>query len=130
MESKFKRFSRSNSKIIIERYEGAYKDGVFQRELKETIAVWASIQPYRTIEAEQIFNVEGGQRVSSFSIMYSPILVYQDQELEDEGETTIADVIIEQTSLGVVKYKPVRVEEWGHLSLKHYRAILRVFDGH
>ena len=117
----FARFSLGQTKVTVDRYTGSYTDGIYSYSLTSTFEMYASVQPYSTIEQEQIMDVVGN-RIERLLLMYSPQIVYQNS---DDGANPTRDLI----TVEGVKYKPMRVEEWNHLSLNHYRVILRLYDG-
>jgi len=117
----FAKFSLGSTQVTVERYTGSYTDGIYSYSLDSTFQMYASVQPYSTIEQEQIMDVTGS-RIERMLLMYSPQIVYQNS---DDSTNPTRDLI----TVEGVKYKPVRVESWQHLSLQHYRVILRLYDG-
>ena len=118
----FANFSLGRVQITVDRYTGSYSEGIFSYSLSSTFQMYASVQPYSTIEQEQIMDVTGS-RIERMLLMYSPQIVYQNNS--DDLTNTTRDLI----TVDGVKYKPVRVESWQHLSLEHFRVILRLYDG-
>ncbi len=118
------RFTLGTTKVTINRYTGAFVDGVFERTLSESIDTWASVQPYSTVEDDQIFDPRIGEYVEEIRWMYTTEKVY----IEDEKNTTnpVADSITVEGEA----WKPVKVEVWQHLSNKHYAVLLQKFDGY
>lgn len=120
------RFSLANQLVTVERYRGVYVDGIFQRKLQDTFTMTASVQPYRTIEADQIFEVPAGEWIENLRIMYSPLQVFPNDNLpKNPAPHPVADIVYVLDK----KYRPVKSEVWQHLGLKHYRTIMRVWDG-
>lgn len=117
----FARFSLGGTQVTIERYTGSYTDGIYGYTLSTTISMYASVQPYSTIEQEQIYD-QLGQRIERFLLMYSNQIVYENKD--DVANPTRDLVVVEGR-----KYKPHRVEAWKHLGLQHYRVILQLYDG-
>ena len=55
-----KNFTLGSTKVSIQRYTGGYTNGIYVRTLASTITTWASVQPYSTVEADEIFDVSAG----------------------------------------------------------------------
>lgn len=118
----FSNFSLSRVQVTVNRYTGSYTEGIYSYTLDSTFDMWASAQPYSTIEQEQIFDPRIGELVERFILLYTDTLVYENN---DVGANPARDLVI----VNGVTYKPVRVESWQHLSLEHYRVILQKYDG-
>lgn len=118
-----KAFSLGSTQVSIQRYTGSYTDGVFTRTLSETITTWASVQPYSTIEADQVFDPTTGEYVGQVRLMYTTELIY----LNDRDKAAnVSDLVVVNSET----WRPMKVESWQHLSNKHYRVLLRKFDGY
>ena len=117
-------FTLGTTEVTIERYTGSYTGGVFTRVLDTSFTTWASVQPYSTVEADEIFIPEQGEHLEQIRWMYTTEKVY----INDEKETTnpVSDLIIVEGE----KFKPIKVETWQHLSLQHYAVLLQKFDGY
>ena len=117
-----RKFTLGTTQVTIERYVGSYNNGVFSRTLDSTIDTWASVQPYSTVEADQIFEPDAGEYPEEIRQMYTTERVY----VNDEKSTNpVADIIIVEGE----KWKPIKIEVWQHLNNKHYVALLQKFDG-
>lgn len=115
-------FSLGKTQISIERYTGTFTEGIYSYTLASTITTYASVQPYSTIEPEQIVDPASGQWVKEVLLMYTQTEVFQN----DNSEANAArDLIVANGK----KYKPIRVEPWQHLGLQHYRVLLALYDG-
>jgi len=123
VQSLFRKFSLGSEQVTIERYTGSFTGGVYTRTLTENISTWASVQPYSTIESDQIFDSDMGAWREEIRQMYTTERVY----IDDEKNTAhpLGDLIVVQD----VKWKPVKVEVWQHLNLRHYTVLLQRFDG-
>jgi len=121
----FRRFSLGKTKIEIQRFIGEYPDGssVFVRTLNQTIDAWASVQPYDTVEPEQIFEPMTGQWVNEVYWMFIDQVVYQNNN--QDITNPVADLILVDSVL----YRPIRVQKWLHLSNEHYKVLLQRYDG-
>lgn len=119
-----KNFTLGTTEVTIERYTGSYVNGIFSRTLSETLTTWASVQPYSTVESDLIFIADSGEYVEQIRWMYTTEKVY----VNDEKNTTnpVSDLIIVEGE----NFKPVKVETWQHLSIKHYSVLLQKFDGY
>ena len=117
------KFRLSMENVTIKRYEGEYVDGVFNRTQIDEFTTRASVQPYSTIEQDQIFEPDSGERFEDIRLMYTKEKIYINDNSNTENQVT--DII---EVLGV-EYRPVKVEYWQHLGLQHYKSVLRLFDG-
>lgn len=120
------RFALARELVTVERFRGVYVDGIFTRVLQDTFTMSASVQPYRTVEEDIVFEVPAGEWIDNIRIMYSNLPVYpNDNNQRNRSEHPVADIVYVKGR----KYRPVKSEEWLHLSLPHYRTILRIWDG-
>jgi hypothetical protein len=119
-----KNFTLGSTKVSIQRYTGTYTDGIYVRTLASTITTWASVQPYSTVEADEIFEASAGESIEQIRWMYTTEKVYLNDNTVPANATT--DLIVVEG----VTYKPTKVEEWQHLSIPHYAVLLRKFDGY
>lgn len=118
----FARFSLGNTQVTIQRFTSVSDGGVVTRTLDLSFDLYVSVQPYSTIEQDQIQDPTTGEWVSEIRIMYSPVVVYMNDK--DSANPTF-DLVLVTGQL----WKPIKVEPWQHLDLKHYRVLLRRYDG-
>ena len=117
-----KKFSLG-TQVTIRRYTGVFTNGVFVRTLASSINTWASVQPYSTIEADQIMDPTTGEYVDQIRLMYTTELMY----INDREEThNVSDLVVIDGDI----WKPMKIENWNHLSNPHYRVLLRRFEGY
>jgi len=119
-----KNFTLGSTKVSIQRYTGGYTNGIYVRTLASTITTWASVQPYSTVEADEIFDVSAGEYIEQIRWMYTSEKIYVNDKTVTANATT--DLIVVEG----VTYKPTKIEEWKHLSLSHYAVLLQKFDGY
>jgi len=119
-----KRFSLGTTQVTINRYIGSYTNGIFIRTLDTTIETWASVQPYSTVEDDQIFEPVAGEYVEEIRWMYTTEKVYVNDNKKASNPVTDLIVIEGET------WKPTKVEFWQHLTNKHYAVLLQKFDGY
>lgn len=115
-------FSLGKTAITIERYTGSFTDGIYSYTLDSSIETFASVQPYSTIEPEQVQDPATGEWVKEILLMYTQTEVFQNDSSEANAPR---DLIVANGK----KYKPIRVEPWQHLGLQHYRVLLARYDG-
>jgi len=118
-----KNFTLGSTQVTIERYAGSYTDGIFSRTLSDTILTWASVQPYSTVEPDQIFDPAMGEYADEIRWMFTTEKVY----INDPDETV--NPVVDQILVEGAKWKPIKVEVWQHLNNKHYQVLLKKFDG-
>lgn len=142
--------------IRILRYFGGFVDGIYVRTLNNTINTYASAQPYKTIDADQLLRPEKGENVEKRLILFLNEKLY----LDDEATNTLADFELvppilpplfnqappnaadfggvgpsptqEVNDLVVIDgrpWKPISINDWNFGNIPHYRAVLRLFDG-
>jgi hypothetical protein len=120
----FSRWSLNRKKVTIQRYHGAYADGVFNRTLISSTEVWASAQPYKTIEGDLISDPTRGENVEKPLILFTNNVIYMNDTANPEY--TISDLVIVDGR----KWKPISVDNWTFQGLPHYRSVLQLFDGY
>lgn len=118
-----KTFSLFNQSIQIDRYSGSYTNGIYSRVLTESITTFASVQPYSTVEQDQIMDPVSGEWVDEIKLMYTTERIYVNNNQVPANETT--DIIIVDGD----EWQPVKVEPWGFLNNPHFRVLLSRFDG-
>jgi hypothetical protein len=122
MTLNLKKFSLGKVQVTIKRYTGSYINGIYTRALDSTFTEWVSVQPYSTIEQDQLLDPDAGDRIDEIRLMYSPISIRMN---DDKNPATPGDLI---TIMGE-DWEPVKVEPWLHLDIEHYRVLLRRYDG-
>ena len=118
-----KNFSLFNTSIRIDRYTGSYTDGIYQRTLQESIITFASVQPYSTVEQDQVIDPVSGEWVDEIKLMYTTERIYLNNNQVQVNQTS--DII----TVDGEQWQPVKVEPWGFLANSHYRVLLNRFDG-
>ena len=115
-------FRLAQTPVTIERYTGAFDNGIYIYTLDSTFDIQASVQPYKTIEDDQIFEPDAAQWIHDIRIMFSREQIFENNETSTNPTRDIVIVLGE-------KFKPVKSEVWLHLTEPHYRTILRKWDG-
>lgn len=118
----YARFSLGNVKVTIQRYTSATVLGVTTQTLVSSTLLFTSVQPYSTIEQDQVQDPDTGEWVKEIRLMYSPVEVFMNDK--DKANPT-RDLILVKGEL----WKPLKVEPWEHLGLQHFRILLGRFDG-
>jgi hypothetical protein len=118
-----KNFSLFNQSIQIDRYTGSYTDGIYARTISESITTFASVQPYSTVEQDQIIDPTSGEWVDEIKLMYTTERIYVNNNQVPANQT--ADIVIVDGE----QWQPLKVEPWGFLNNPHYRVLLGRFDG-
>jgi hypothetical protein len=117
-------FSLFNQTILIERYDGAYDaGGIYIRTLAESITAVASVQPYTTIEGDQVTDPVSGEWVDVIKIMYTTERIFVNDNTV--ATNTTSDII----TVDGEKWQPMKIEPWGFLTNPHFRVLLARFDG-
>jgi hypothetical protein len=119
----FSNFSLGKVKVTIQRYTSANVAGVITRTLASSTQLFTSVQPYSTIEQDQVVDPITGEWVKEILLMYSPVVVYMDDET---SSNPAADLIL----IKGILWKPLKVEDWDHLGLSHFRVLLGKSDGY
>lgn len=122
MTISFGRFSLGNTKVTIQRFTQANVGGVNTFTLDTSTELFTSVQPYSTIEQDQIQDPDTGEWVKEIRLMYSPVIVYMNDK---DSANPARDLILVKGEL----WKPLKVEPWEHLGLSHFRVLLGRFDG-
>jgi hypothetical protein len=115
-------FSLARTPVTVQRYRGGFSKGVFSYTLERSFQIQASVQPYKTIEDQQIFEPDAGEWNQDIRIMFSREKIYINDNNSADSPRDILIILGE-------KFKAVRSEVWLHLSEPHYRTILRNWDG-
>ena len=118
-----KKFTLGSTQVSIQRYTGSFTAGVFSRTLSTTITTWASVQPYSTVEADEIFEPAVGEYIEEIRWMYTTEKVYVNDR---DSSNPVTDLIVIEGET----WKPTKVEVWQHLNNKHYAVLLQKFDGY
>ena len=116
-------FSLGMEKVTVERYTGTYTNGVFTRELDSSFDIWASVQPYSTVEQDLMVDPSTGQWVGEIRQMFCEEKLYMNDK--DNPNNLVRDKVI----AGGVEWEPFKIEPWQHLSNKHYLVLLKKWDG-
>lgn len=153
----FKQWSLNQVQIKILRYFGGFVDGVFVRTLTQTIDTYASAQPYKTIDPDQLMRPEMGENLEKRIILFLNERLF----LNNEADSTLEEFGLVPPSLTPSYYnllllngggyggdgpsptqeindlviidgqpwKPISINNWSFDNISHYRSVLRLFDG-
>ena len=125
MSRKYRYAALNSEKTVVHRFTGEYVDGIYQRTLSGVLEVWASIQPYKTIDPQDKFKPNAGSYVETRMYLYCDTLLYTDDNTQSNP---VADQIIADGRT----YKVASVENHnlGRSVTSHYRYGLELFDGY
>lgn len=116
-------FSLGKQRVTVERYTGSYTGGVFTRTLESTFDMWASVQPYSTVEQDEIIDPATGNWVEEIRQMFCTDKLYLNNRKNPENQ--VGDIVIVDGE----KWEPLKIEVWQHLENRHYLVLLKRHDG-
>jgi hypothetical protein len=117
-------FSLGKQLITVNRFIGSYTNGVYTRTLDTSFTTWASAQPWTTIQPDEVLNAAKGAYPIRVLLVYTTVELFLDDR--NNPSTKPADEVV---VLGK-KWEPIKVDNWNHLNMNHYRVILAEFDGY
>ena len=123
MTINLQKFALGKVQVTLNQYSGSYAGGVYSRTLTSSTQIWVSVQPYSTIEQDQLLDPDMGDRLDEIRLMYSTDLIRMNND--KVNPPTPGDLIVIEGE----EWEPVKVEPWQHLNQEHYRVLLRRFDG-